>query len=441
MKVNHIHTQKRIAIITNNLHCERHFQYFSTIEKYFRLNGWVIAGDFNVNKIIICGCGFHDAMYEKVTRTLEKIKSINFLEKNIIIMACLTRTHEVDLKRKFKGYIIEFHQEELLDDIIDANIPFKQVKPVNKFNVHKKCRLKNSNKNRFYIKISQGCLRQCTFCVINKAKGFIKSVPFAEIREQVQKAIEDDRKEIFLMGEDTFAYGIDIGTNIIELVEKLTADYLGIELYFGYLHIRWLKKYAKEIMSLCKRKILKELHIGLQHVNDEMLKRMGRPAVFSEIYDIIRTIKKECPHIYMVADILVGFPGENDEIFNELVAFFKKDQCFNKVKHFGYSDVKGAPSTYFENKVPDDEIAIRWNDLNEILGERSYSVQDQEKRIDNETFRITRFDDYFFCIDTFDETIREKGMPWELEVSNSNILENDKGDFNFSDNLLKRRMR
>jgi ribosomal protein S12 methylthiotransferase len=424
-------TRKKAAIITNNVHCGRHVQHYSTIEKYFKANGWIISDDFNVNKIVICACGFHDAVYEKIMRTLKEIKKLNFLEKNIIITACLTKTHEQDLKRNFKGQIVTINREELLDDIVQAEIPFKDIPPVNMFQLNEKCNCGNMEYQKFHIKISQGCLRECTFCVINKAKGYINSLPFEKIARQVDIAIKRNQKKIKLMGEDTFAYGIDIGTNIIELVEKLTATYPGMEFYFGYLHIRWLQKYAKEILALCKKGVLKELQIGLQHVNDKMLRRMGRPAVFSEIYDIIRTIKKELPGFYLIADILVGFPGETEEMFNELVEFFKKDKCFNKVKHFGYSDVKGAPSSKFENKISQDEIALRWDRLDEVLGERAYSQQQEEARVDNVTFRATRFEDYFFCKNTYDETIERTAAPQELIAAESLFKKTDKTNFEF----------
>jgi ribosomal protein S12 methylthiotransferase len=431
MKDDNILTRKRIAIITNNLHCERHVQYFSTLEKYFVSNGWIVTEDFNVNKIVICACGFHDAMVEKIMRTLAEIRKSNFLEKNIIIMACLTKTHQEELNKYFKGHIIELHREELLDTIIRAKVPYREVPLVNVFNVHDKCKSESKENKMFNIKISEGCLMKCTFCVIKKAKGYIRSFSYETIAEQVKKAVNSGRNNIKLMGEDTFAYGVDKGTTIIELVEKLIDMEPGIQLYFGYLHIRWLQKYAADIIYFCKRGILKELHIGLQHVNDVMLRSMGRLVVFSQILDIIQTIKRECPGFYMVADILVGFPGETEEMFNELVEFFKRDKCFDKVKHFGYSDIKGVPSYHFKGKVPADVITRRWDYLDKILGERSYSDETSEARIDNETFRVTRFEDYFFCKNTFDETLEHTGEPQELEVAKSVILEEDKGDFTF----------
>jgi ribosomal protein S12 methylthiotransferase len=425
-------TKKSVAIITNNLHCGRHVQYFSTIEKYFRANGWNVTTDFNVNKIVICACGFHDAMSEKIKRALEEIRKTNFLEKNIILMACLTKTHEQELEKDFKGQIVALHREELLDNIIQANIPFKEIPLVNVFKLNEKCHFEDKVSKAFHIKISEGCLKECTFCIINKAKGYIKSVPFDKIAAQVEVAVKNNREKIKLMGEDTFAYGIDIGANIIELIEKLKAIDPGIELYFGYLHIRWLNKYSKEILALCKRGVLNELHIGLQHVNDELLEKMGRPVVFSETYEIIRKIKEVRPDLYMVGDILVGFPGETEEMFDELVEFFKKDKCLNKVKHFGYSDVKGSISSTFKNKIQPDVITYRWDHLDKILGERSYSSQANESRIDDETFRITRFDDYSFCKDTFDEDIEGKGKSQNLVMAKTDVLEKDEGDFGFN---------
>lgn len=424
-------TKKRVAIITNNLHCERHVQYFSTIEKYFKANGWIIAKDFEVNKIVICACGFHDAMFDKINRTLKEIEKTNFLEKNIILLACLIKTHEEDVNKNFRCQIVPLHQEELLDEIIQAKIPFKDIRPVNMFTGHEKCSQTITEPDYFHIKVAEGCLRECTFCVINRAKGYIKSVPYEDIAKQVEIAVNLNRLKIKLTGEDTFAYGTDTGTTIIELVEKLISVYPNIELYFGYLHIRWLKKYARDIISLCKRGVFKELHIGLQHVNDEILRLMGRPLVFCEIYDIIREIKREIPGFYLVADIIVGFPGETDEMFEEVAEFFKKDQCFNKVKHFGYSDVKGAPSSGFANKVSADVITVRWDCLDKILGERAYSAQVPESRIDNETFRITRFEDYSFCKDTFEDALDESTVNQDLAFSKPGFAREDKGDFGF----------
>lgn len=423
--------RKKVAILTNNIHCERHVQYFSTLEKYFRINGWQVTDNFDVNKVVICGCGFHDGMYNKVIKLLDDLKKINFLENNIVISACLPKTQASNLKKDFKGHIVDLHEEKLLDQIIRAEIPFEEVKPVNRFRIQEMCGFEKNEEDFFYIKISEGCLRKCTFCVINKAKGYIKSVSKEVIKGQVKTALEEGFSRFFLMGEDTFAYGFDMDTNIIELVEELVAIDRNIELFFGYLHIRWLRKYFGGILTLCKRGVFKELHIGLQHVNDRLLERMGRPEKFKTLYEMISRIKRENPQIYMVADIMVGFPGETKEMFEELVEVLKNDKCFNKVKHFGYSDVTGSISSGFGDKVPLEEITYRWHHLDRILGERSYSAQSSEDRIDNETFRKTRFKDYFFCKNSFDEDIEGITVSKKIELAKQNIIKSDSCDFNF----------
>jgi ribosomal protein S12 methylthiotransferase len=422
--------KRRVAIVTNNVNCERHIQYYSKIEKYFKANGWVIAEDFNVDKVIICCCGFHDVMHEKVLRTIDQLKAIYFLENNIIIVGCQSKTHELELKTNLAVKLINFDQENLLDKIINAKIPFDKINPSNIFRPHKGCKIDDENEY-FHIKIAQGCLRKCTFCVINKAKGYIKSVPREGIIKQFKKAVARGNRRIYLMGEDTCAYGIDIGTNIIELCQSLLDIDPNVELNFGSMHIRWLQKYADGILSLCKKGIVKELHVGLQHVNEQLLKRMGRPIVFSELYQTIKTIKKECPDLFLEADILVGFPGETQEMFEELVEFFKEDKCFDNVRHFGFSDVKGAPSHKFKDKLPQSKIVSRWQRFDKILEERSSNYKSENVSPADTAFQLTHENDYTFCKDTFMDEIERKVDDTGLMKAKSKIHQAEKGDFEF----------
>jgi tRNA A37 methylthiotransferase MiaB len=234
------------------------------------------------------------------------------------------------------------------------------------------------------------------------------------------------------MGEDTFAYGIDISTNIIDLVETLLAIDDNVEFYFGSLHIKWLVKYWQGLLSLCKRGIIKEAHIGLQHVNEHLLKKMGRAIVFADVYNVIRSIKEECPDFFIGVDIIVGFPGETTEIFNELVDFFKKDKYINRVQHFGFSNVKGAPSYKFVGKVDQEEIVTRWTILKEILGQRAPHNQSEEEdnHVDLE-FRLALEKDYFFCKDTFAGKLENISVPQGIQLTKSDVLEKDSEDFGF----------
>lgn len=408
MNKNLLITKKRAAIVTNNLHCERNMQYFATIEYYLRVNGWEIVEDFNANLVVICGCGFHDSMYEKAMKVIEDLRKIHFPEKNVVIMGCLPKTHEQELLKNLESTLIEIQKEEALDEIIGATKLFREISPINLFKPHKKCREYIKENEFFYIKISQGCLKRCTYCVINKAKGYLRSDPLDEIEKQFRRAVELGYRKIFLMGEDTFAYGIDIGTTIIDLLDYLLKIDPKIALKIGYLHNRWLTKYSNEIFSLCRRGILNELHIGLQHVNESLLEKMGRPANFSVLYDTICRIKQERPDFYFTTDIIVGFPGETNKMFDELVEFFRNDKCFDKVCHFAYSDVKGSSSCDFDNKVSPEVKALRWEKLEQILDSRSISrLPEIPKRLDDVTYKVAFLDNYIFCKDMIKDEIIE----------------------------------
>ncbi|UCH95457.1 MAG: radical SAM protein [Candidatus Aminicenantes bacterium] len=430
MRSDSVTLRKRVAIVTNNVNCERHVQYYSNIEKYFIINGWEVAEDFNVDKVIICCCGFHDVMHEKVIKTVKELKDRHFLENNIIIMGCQSKTHEAELMEKLKVKIIGFNREKHLDDIINARVPFGEITPNNLLRPFKECNLDERNEY-FHIKIAQGCLTRCTFCVINKAKGYIKSTPDDEILKQFRKAIKQGKRRIYLMGEDTLAYGKDTGSNIIELVESMLAIDSQVELNFGSLHIKWLLEYKEGILSLCKRGIVKELHVGLQHVNDRLLKRMGRPIVFSELYRFIKHLKKECPDVFLEADILVGFPGETEEMFAQLVEFFEKDTCFNNVRHFAYSDVKGAPSYKFDGKLSTSQLVRRWEIFDKTLQKCSSNYKSEDASMMDVAFQLTHERNYTFCKDTFKDEIENVVDDPGLMRAKSKIRLTENDDFTF----------
>ncbi|UCE06744.1 MAG: radical SAM protein [bacterium] len=397
-------TTRRVAIITNNVGCERHVQYYSTLEKYLVANNWTVAEDFDVEKVIICACGFHDFMMDKVSKLLKRLSEIGFSEKDVIITGCLPKTHEQLLKQEFNGDLVELNQEHLLDDIIDAKIPFRSVSLPNVFVRPKTWQIPQDK--TFFIKIAQGCVGHCTYCVIKKAKGHIRSVPFEEIKKQFEYATANGYKEIYLMGEDTFAWGADIGTNIIALVDSLLKISPDVSFIFGNWHSRWLSQFSEDLIRLCKMGIIKKLSIGLQHVNQFLLRRMGRAINFHEFYGILRRFRAECPDLHLSADIMVGFPGETPEMFEELVAFFEKDTVFDLVAHFGYSDVQGAPSSKFDAKVDTLQVGRRWDRLKKTLGQRSYYNAIETPETIRAVFQLSLDRDYTFCKDTYLKELR-----------------------------------
>jgi len=338
-------------------------------------------------------------MMKKVLKLLHQLSEIGFAEENIIIVGCFPKTHEPYLKQKFHGECVELDQEHRLDEIFNAKIPFRSVSLPNVFVRPQSWQVPQDR--TFYIKIEQGCVGNCTYCVIKKAKGQTRSVPFEEIKKQYECAIQSGYREISLMGEDTFSYGIDLGTNIIWLVDSLLNISPDISLRFGNWHSRWLPQFSEDMLRFCKMGVIKRLHIGLQHVNEWLLRRMGRPLDFPEFYGILRRFRTECPHLYLLADIIVGFPGETPEMFEELVSFFKKDTVFDMISHFGYSDVQGAPSSKLNGKVDSLQIGRRWDLLRKVLGKRSFYNAMEKSDTDRAIYLISLESDYVFCKGTY----------------------------------------
>jgi len=128
---------------------------------------------------------------------------------------------------------------------------------------------------------------------------------------------------------------------------------------------------------------------------------MGRRLDFPEVYGILRRFRTECPHLYLLADIIVGFPGETPEMFEELVSFFKKDTVFDMISHFGYSDVQGAPSSKLNGKVDSLQIGRRWDLLRKVLGKRSFYNAMEKSDTDRAIYLISLESDYVFCKGTY----------------------------------------
>lgn len=400
--------KRRVAILTNHLACDMNTKYYSTLEKYFNSNEWEVVNDFDAELIVFSTCGFVDEKFRIVMNAVSKLKADGFPAQSIILMGCLPKTHENEVKDLFNGTIVNFGKEEELDRIINAKVPFKGI---NLTNVFKAPNEANTNKKEklFNIIIEDGCLKQCTFCVVNKAHGDIKSTPLSEIENQFRKAIELGYKNICLSGTDTFAYGYDRNSNIIELIENLLVIDSNIKLYLGNLHARWLVKYSEGILSLCKRGVINSLHMVLQHVNKDMLKRMGRPENFPEFYEIIKNIKQERPDLFLNTDLIIGFHGETDEMFDELKEFVKNDSCFDSFNAFVYSDVKGAPAYNYDGKLNLKVKLTRYKELMDLIGDRNRMAA-ISKLNDAQTCRYRTINEldsqsetgYFFCKNTYE---------------------------------------
>jgi tRNA A37 methylthiotransferase MiaB len=390
---------RTVAIVTNNTNCERHVQYYTTLEKYFMANGWIIAESFDVDMVVISGCGFHNMMLEKVKTLLADLSTANFAGE-LVMTGCIPTTHAAEWKSGFRGKLVALSGEAALDGLIDAKVPFRALGPVNILKPHKDTTVTDDDKV-LHVKVAEGCVRQCSFCVIHKAKGRIRSYPIEELHRQIDAGVRAGYRTVFLMGEDTFAYGIDVGTTIIQFVDSVIARHPEIQFQFGNLDHRWLVEYTDEIIALCQRGIIRQLHVGMQHNDDHLLVKMGRGGIpFARIYDAVVKLKQACPELYLGVDLIIGFPGETEAMFDALMAFFEHEPYIDNVQHNGYSAIGGAPAASFDKQVAPAVIAARWYRMTRLLKQRTaFNREDQHSNFDI-TFRDTRDRAYSFIKDS-----------------------------------------
>jgi tRNA A37 methylthiotransferase MiaB len=334
-------------------------------------------------------------MLEKVKKLLGDLDEAKF-GGELVLTGCIPTTHAAEWKNGFRGTLVQLSGEGALDGLIKATVPFKSLQPASVLKLHRDTIASEENKV-LHVKVADGCIRRCTFCVIHKAKGRIRSMAPNDLHRQIDEGVAAGYKIMFLMGEDTFAYGTDIGTTIIDLIESAVVRHPHLQFQFGNLDHQWLVQYNDAIISLCQRGFIQQLHVGMQHINDKLLHRMGRGGIhFADIYEAIVRLKTACPNVYLGVDIIVGFPGESDETFEELQKFFETEKYIDNVQHNGYSAIGGAPAAEFDDQVAPSVIASRWYRLTRTLKTRTAFNRDNQHSNFDLTFRETRDTNYTF---------------------------------------------
>ena len=202
----------------------------------------------------------------------------------------------------------------------------------------------------FVVPISEGCLNACTYCATRFARGVLKSYKPELIVKWVKEAIARGYKEIQLSSEDTGCYGFDIGTNLAELLDEITAIEGEFRVRVGMMNPNHVLKFLDELVEVYRdKKVYKFLHLPVQSGDDDVLRRMGRTYTVEEFEGIVRAFRKKIPDLNLNTDLIVGFPGESDEAFQNTVELVKRIRP-DKINVSRYSPRPGT-------------IAARWKQL------------------------------------------------------------------------------
>ena len=206
-----------------------------------------------------------------------------------------------------------------------------------------------------YVKIAEGCSKACTFCTVPRIRGPYQSRRLRSILEEAKQLADQGVQELILIAQDTTAYGEDLkdGTNLERLLRVLVRVHgvRWIRILYSYPKAHYFTDGLLETLAQ-EKKICPYLDLPIQHVDDEILKRMGRKGKGSEIRSLIHKIRTFLPHISLRTSLIVGFPGERPDQFQTLLDFVKEVE-FDHLGVFKYSVEKGTPASRLSNQIPE----------------------------------------------------------------------------------------
>ncbi len=382
-----------------NLGCSKNLVDSEVMLGLLQARGWVPTSNDGADVVIINTCSFIREAQEESIETILSLAAAKEKERDrfLVVTGCLPQRYGQDLLRDLPEVDLflgtgEFHR---IGDLLEAAFLGKLdqkifISPPVYLYDDQTPRLVTSSPGSIYIKIAEGCSNFCSYCVIPKIRGKLRSRRISSILKEAEQAVSRGVKEINLIAQDVTAYGRDLGdrSNLVLLLDGLVK----IE------GLRWIRLlYAHpghitpELIRLIREeeKICKYLDLPLQHIDDHLLKAMNRPVSSKEIYELIGKLRKEIPGMILRTSLLVGFPGETDARFKKLYDFVKEIQ-FERLGVFRYSKEEGTLASTMKGQISERVKAERYNQImrlqkqislrqqKELVGSRVIALLDRE---------------------------------------------------------------
>lgn len=339
-----------------------------------KAEGYELSNNYEGAGIVIVNtCGFIDAAIQESLDTIQEALREN---GRVIVTGCLGA--KADLIREKCPDVLHISGAHAYEAVLEAvhthfpppESPFIQLLP--------KEGIKLTPRHYAYLKISEGCNQKCTFCIIPSMRGKLQSYPLPQILVEAKRLKEAGVKELLVISQDTSAYGVDTRyqsavfedktrrTHIKDLCEALGELGIWVRLHYVYPY-----PHVDELIPLMRDGlILPYLDIPLQHANSQILKAMKRPANTENTLERIKKWRDICPDITLRSTFIVGFPGETESQFSELLDFLDEAKL-DRVGAFQYSPVDGAKANELSNPVPEEVKEERYHRLMTLQAEIS----------------------------------------------------------------------
>ena len=351
--------KNQVDIIT--MGCSKNLVDSELLMKQFEASGYNCVHDSAKPQgeiAVVNTCGFiESAKEESINMILELAarKSKGQLSK-LFVMGCLSQRYKDELEKaipevdKFYG---KFNYKQLLTDLGKADVPTCDGR-----------RHLTTPHHYAYIKIAEGCDRHCAYCAIPLITGAHHSRPKEEILNEVRELVGQGVKEFQVIEQELTYYGVDIDgkRHIADLISDM-ADIKGVK--WIRLHYAYPNQFPLELLDVIREKpnVCRYLDIALQHISDAVLERMHRHVTKADTLELLRTIRERVPGIFIRTTLMVGFPGETDADFQELLDFVRQAR-FERMGAFAYSEEEGTYSAqHYSDDVPEEVKQRRLDQL------------------------------------------------------------------------------
>lgn len=353
--------------------CSKNLVDSELLMKQFEANGYHCVHDSKRPQgeiAVINTCGFiEDAKQESIDTILEFVqrKQEGRLKK-LYVMGCLSQRYQKELEKeipevdKFYG---KFNYKQLLGELGKADVP--------SCDGHRHL---TTPRHYAYVKIAEGCNRHCAYCAIPIITGKHVSRPKAEILQEVRDMVAEGVKEFQIIAQELTYYGIDLDGkhHITDLISDM-ADIPGVK--WIRLHYAYPNQFPMDLLDVMREKenVCSYLDIALQHISDHMLTRMRRHVSKQETIELIKQLRERVPGIHIRTTLMVGFPGETDEDFAELMEFVRWAR-FERMGAFAYSEEEGTYSAnHYEDDVPQEVKQKRLDQLMALQQDISAEIE------------------------------------------------------------------
>ncbi|ATL45091.1 30S ribosomal protein S12 methylthiotransferase RimO [Elizabethkingia sp. HX WHF] len=362
--------KKKINIVT--LGCSKNVYDSEVLMGQLKANGKEVVHEDKGDIVVINTCGFIDnAKEESINTILEYVdlKNQGAVEK-VFVTGCLSERYKPDLIREIPDVDQYFGTRDLpiLLKHLGADYRHELVGE----------RLTTTPRHYAYLKISEGCDRPCTFCAIPLMRGNHISTPIENLIKEAENLAKNGVKELILIAQDLTFYGLDIykkralGDLLKELVKVEGIEWIR-------LHYAFPTGFPEDVLEIIKEepKICNYIDIPLQHINNDVLKRMKRGTTFEKTNALLDKFREKVPGMAIRTTLIVGFPGETEEHFEELKNWVR-DQRFDRLGCFTYSHEENTGAFIYEDDVPAEVKERRVEEIMEVQQQISYEIN-QEK--------------------------------------------------------------